>query len=457
MGVSNAESSPALTRDVRALDREIFKLAIPALGALLVEPALIMVDTALVGHLSTPELGGLALGSTVLSTAVGLFIFLAYATTALTARRAGAGNIGDGLRAGIDGMWLAGALGTLTAIVVGVGAPWIVRALGANDEVFPYACDYLRFSAPGLPFMLIVLAATGTFRGLLDTRTPLLVSISGAVINAPLSAILIYPVGLGVAGSGLGTALAQLCMATVLCVLTIRKARHYRISIRPAGVGIWQSAVAGSALFVRTVCLRAVFLVATAVAAAMGSAELASHQVVTAAQNFPVFALDSLAIAAQALVGTALGAGQSTQARRILDRCLRWGYLISGVLGVAVAALAWWIVPLISSAHDVRAPASGALAITMVTLPIAALCYVLDGVLMGAGDGPYLAKASAVVTAVYLPAAGALYLSGLNGLIGVVVLWSLFAVWFMGARAASLVWRIRGDKWMEDSLGKQGT
>ena len=145
-------------------------MALPALGALIAEPLFVLADSAMVGHLGAVSLAGLSLASTILTTTVGLFVFLAYATTATTARLFGAGRRRRGLRAGVDGMWLALLLGLGTGALLGLTAPWLTRLMGAHGPVAQAAVAYLRASSPGLPGMFVVLAATGVLRGLLDTH-----------------------------------------------------------------------------------------------------------------------------------------------------------------------------------------------------------------------------------------------------------------------------------------------
>jgi putative MATE family efflux protein len=200
-------------RWARDQDREILRLAVPAFGALVAEPLFLLADSAIIGHLGTGPLAGLGIAGGVLSTAVGVFVFLAYATTAAVARRYGSGDLRAALAQGIDGMWLAGVLGVITAVVGFVAAPAIVGAFGASSDVLPYAVTYLRWSLPGLPAMLIVLAATGVLRGLQDTRTPLVVAVLGALGNVALNVALVYGAGMGIAGASLGTVIAQVTMA----------------------------------------------------------------------------------------------------------------------------------------------------------------------------------------------------------------------------------------------------
>ena len=209
----------------RRHDREIIALALPAFGALVAEPLFVMVDSAIVGHLGTPQLAGLGVAAALLTTAVSIFVFLAYATTAAVARRVGAGDLPAAIRQGMDGIWLALLLGVAVIAVVLPTAPSLVGLFGASDTAAPYAITYLRISALGIPAMLIVLAATGVLRGLQDTRTPLYVALGGFTANAGLNAALVYGAGLGIAGSAWGTVIAQNGMAAVYLFVVVRGAR----------------------------------------------------------------------------------------------------------------------------------------------------------------------------------------------------------------------------------------
>ncbi|MDO5286815.1 MAG: MATE family efflux transporter [Actinomycetia bacterium] len=430
------------------LDREIWALAVPALGALVAEPVLVLVDSAMVGHLGTNQLAGLSLASTVLMTVVGVFVFLAYATTSLTARRIGAGDREGAVRAGVDGAWLAVLIGVLTAAVVVGLTPWLVRWLGAGEAVAPYAEDYLYASAPGIPGMLLVLAGSGALRGQLDTRTPLRVAVTGALANIGLNAVLIYGLRLGVAGSGLGTAIAQTGMGLALGRHVLRSARQAAVSVRPRGAGIWRATLDGLPLLLRTLTLRGAILATVTVAALLGPVTLAAHQVVTSMWSLAAFVLDALAIAAQALVGQATGAGDQARIRLVVGRTERWGLLGGVGLGVVFAGLGPLLPYAFSADPAVRHAAWVGLTVAGAVLPLAGFVYVLDGVLIGAGDGPYLALAGLVVLTAYVPALWLVAVTAAPGAAGLGWLWAAYGVVLMGARGLSLGLRARGSRWL---------
>ncbi|MDH6550133.1 putative MATE family efflux protein [Streptomyces sp. SAI-041] len=441
MHMTQASAAPKATR--RQHDREIVALAVPAFGALVAEPLFVMVDSAIVGHLGTAQLAGLGIASALLMTAVSVFVFLAYATTAAVARRVGAGDLQAAIRQGMDGIWLALLLGAAVIAVVLPTAPSIVELFGASDTAAPYATTYLRISALGIPAMLVVLASTGVLRGLQDTRTPLYVAIAGFVANAVLNAGLVYGADLGIAGSAWGTVIAQCGMAAAYLVVVVRGARRYGASLRPDAAGIRASAQAGVPLLVRTLSLRAILMIATAVAARLGDADIAAHQIILSLWSLLAFALDAIAIAGQAIIGRYLGAGDTEGARQACRRMVEWGIAVGVVLGVLVVLSRPLFLPLFTSDSTVKDTALPALVIVALSQPICGVVFVLDGVLMGAGDGPYLAWAMLITLATFAPVA--LLVPALNG--GLTALWAAMTL-MMLIRMLTLWLRTRSGRWL---------
>ncbi|MDX2699752.1 MATE family efflux transporter [Streptomyces ipomoeae] len=424
-------------------DREIVALAVPAFGALVAEPLFLMVDTAIVGHLGTAQLAGLGVASALLVTAVSVFVFLAYATTAAVARRVGAGDLRAAIRQGMDGIWLALILGALVVAVVVPTAPTLVALFGSSDTAAPYATTYLRISALGIPAMLVVLAATGVLRGLQDTRTPLYVAVAGFVTNAALNAGLVYGADLGIAGSAWGTVIAQCGMAAAYLWVVIRGALRHGASLRPDTAGIRASAQAGAPLLVRTLSLRAILMIATAVAARLGDEDIAAHQIILSLWSLLAFALDAIAIAGQAIIGRYLGAGDAQGAREACHRMVQWGIASGVVLGLLVIATRPLFIPLFTDDPVVQKAALPALLVVALAQPISGIVFVLDGVLMGAGDGPYLAWAMLVTLAVFVPTA--LLVPTLGG--GLTALWSAMTL-MMATRMLTLWLRSRSGRWI---------
>ncbi|WP_416977942.1 MATE family efflux transporter [Streptomyces sp. T028] len=439
--MTQAPAIPRATR--RQHDREIVSLAVPAFGALVAEPLFVLADSAIVGHLGTAQLAGLGIASALLTTAVSIFVFLAYATTAAVARRVGAGDLTAAIRQGVDGIWLALLLGAAVVAAVLPTAPALVELFGASDTAAPYATTYLRISVAGIPAMLVVLAATGVLRGLQDTKTPLYVAVAGFVANAALNAGLVYGAGLGIAGSAWGTVIAQCGMAAVYLAVVIRGARRHGASLRPDAVGIRTSAQAGVPLLVRTLSLRAILMIATAVAARLGDADIAAHQIALSLWSLLAFALDAIAIAGQAIIGRYLGAGDARGARDACRRMVQWGIVVGLVLGLMVIVARPLFLPLFTSDSGVTDAALPALLVVALSQPICGIVFVLDGVLMGAGDGPYLAWAMVVTLAVFTPVA--LLVPVLGG--GLTALWGAMTL-MMTMRMLTLWLRARSGRWI---------
>ena len=430
------------------LNRDILRLAVPALGALVAEPMFLIVDAALVGHLGVVPLAGLGIAGAVLQTIVGLMVFLAYATTPAVARRFGAGEFSSAVRAGIDGLWLALGLGAVLALAGSLATPGIVSLFGASAEVTEQAEIYLGISMWGLPAMLIVFAATGLLRGMQDTVTPLWIAGLGFAANALLNWLFIYGLGWGIAGSAAGTVVAQWGMVAAYAVMIGRLARRHAASMLPQREGVRGSARSGGWLFLRTVSLRAALLATVAVATMLGTDELAGWQIAFTLFSTAAFALDALAIAAQALIGKGLGAGDEAGVRRVLRRTVAWGAWFGVIVGVLVAATSGVMGLVFTGDASVAALVQPALLVLAIAQPVCGVVFVLDGVLMGAGDARYLALAGALNLVPFVPVLVLIAVLHPTGAAGLAWLAAAFFGVYMLARLLTLGWRVRRPEWV---------
>lgn len=430
-------------RGWRDADRQIVAVAVPAFFALVAEPLMLLVDTAIVGHLGTSELAGLAAASAVLATVVGLCVFLAYGSTAAVARRHGSGDERAALELAVSGLWLALALGVVLGAATALASPALSPVFASSDAAAGHANTYLVIVSAAVPAMLLVLAATGALRGVLDLRTPLIVVVVANIANAILSLSLVHGAGWGVAGAAVGTTVAQWGAAAWLTAVVVRHARRAGASVRPRVGEIVDSAVQAVPLLVRTLTLRVSLLLATAVAATLGDASLAAYQVAATVVSLLAFALDAIAIAGQTLTGRALGSGDAALTRALTRRMITWG-VGTGCLAAALLAITSPVIGRLFTSDtavlDVLVPA---LLVVAVVQPMAGVVFVLDGVLIGAGDGRYLAVAGLIVLAAYTPLVLAVGAAGA----GFTWLWVAWAG-FMLARLATLWHRQRGDAWL---------
>jgi putative MATE family efflux protein len=424
-------------------DAEILRLAVPAFGALVAEPLFLLADAAIVGRIGTTALGGLGVASQALTTLVSISIFLAYGTTAAVARQLGAGHRAAAIRQGIDGLWLAGAIGVVVLAAGWPLAPAIIHLFGASAGVTAGAVTYLRISLLGAPAMLGVLAGTGVLRGLQDTRTPLAVAVGANLMNIVLNAVLVLGLGWGLAGSAWGTVAAQNAAAAAYLAIVARGARRAGVAFGPDRAGVRAAAVAGAALVVRTLSLQAVLVVTTAMAARMGDNAIAAHQIALRIWTLLAFALDAIAIAGQAITGRYLGSGDVAGARAVTRRMTGWGAVYGLVFGAVLLAVRPFLPGVFAVTPGVAGLLLAVLLVAAVQQPVAGVVFVLDGVLIGAGDQNYLALAGLAATAVF--AAAALCVHATGG--GLVALWLAFSLW-MGARFVTLTLRARGTAWL---------
>jgi putative MATE family efflux protein len=301
----------------------------------------------------------------------------------------------------------------------------------------------LRISLLGAPSMLAVLAGTGVLRGLQDTRTPLLVAVAANAANIALNAMLVLGLHWGIAGSAWGTVTAQTGSGIAYVFVVARGARREGVRGWPDVDGLRQAARAGGALVLRTLALQAVLVLMTAIAARQSDAAIAASQVGMRIWNVFVLALDAIAIAAQAIIGRYLGAGDADAARAATNRAIGWGFGYGTLFSVVLLALRPVLPALFGLSPQVRTLLLAVLLVVIAQQPIAGVVFVLDGVLIGAGDQDYLAVAGLVALAVFGVAAALVVTTGA----GLVALWLAYAAWML-ARFVTLMLRARGSRWL---------
>jgi putative MATE family efflux protein len=378
-------------------DREILRLALPALGALAAEPLYLLVDTAIVGHLGTPQLAALALAATVLSNLVALCIFLTYGTTARVTRLHGAGEDEAAAALGPQALWLALAAGVVVAGAVAALASPLVHALGGRGDVAEMATRYLRIASLGVPMALVALAGQGWLRGMSDLRTPLVIVVLANVANVVLEVLFVYGFDWGLDGSAWGTVLAQLGMGCAFAVVLLRA------FALPDFARIRSLVSIGAQLVVRTAALLGCFVLATAVCAHIGPATVAAHQIAFQLYGFLALLLDAIAIAGQVIVGRALGAGSADEAIAAARRMIEWSLVAGVVIGLVFLALADVVPRAFTSDPKVIDQAHDLWPLFCVMWPVAAIAFALDGILIGAGDTAYMALAMAISFVVSAP------------------------------------------------------
>jgi putative MATE family efflux protein len=419
----------------------VLSLAVPALVVLAAEPLYLLVDTAVVGQLGTVALGGLAIGGGLLAWSAALLNFLAYGTTARAARRAGAGDRAGAVAEGVQATWLALGLGLAVLLFFQILAGPLTRLLaGGPGEVATAGEGWLRIAGLGAPLLLVSLAGNGWLRGVQELRRPMRYVLAGSLVSLVLCPLLVHPVGLGLVGS----AIANVAGQAVTAGLFLRALAREGVSWRPRPAAVRTQLVIGRDLLLRAAVLQLSFLVAAGVAARAGTAELGAHQIALQLFFFLALVLDAYAIAAQTLVGHALGANRPGDARATARRVSLWGLGTGLLVAAALLLLRPVLLPLFTSDPAVVAEAEVVWWFLAAMQPLAGVVFALDGVLMGAGDVGYL-RTVTIGSAVL----GFLPLSLLAGPLG----WGLAGIWtglclFIGLRLVAVLVRVAGDRWL---------
>jgi putative MATE family efflux protein len=421
-------------------DREIFRLALPALGALAAEPLYLLADTAMVGHLGTEELAALAIAATLLAGTFTLFNFLTYGTTAQVARLSGAGEDERAGRLAAQSLWLSSSIGVvLVALLVTLAEP-LVDLMGGDGHTGELAVMYLRIGSLGLPFALIALAGQGFLRGVSDLRTPLIIVVVANAANVALNVVFIYGFGWGLAGSAWATVVAQAGMGAAFVTALLRSPASSRL---PSLTAMRPLVRIGWEIFVRTAALYGSFLVASAVLARVGDDSLAAHQIAFQLFVFLALVLDAIAIAGQVIVGRSLGAGDADEAYRAARRMIELAVAAGAVFAAIMLALYDVLPRAFTSDPAVIGEAQEIWPLFALMQPANGAVFALDGILIGAGDTRFLMWGMLFASVgVFVPVA----------LVSLELDWGIVGVWcgllgLIAARLFTCAWRFRGRRW----------
>jgi len=424
-----------------AHDAEILRLALPALGSLAAEPLYVLVDTAIVGHLGRHQLAALGIAATVLGGLFAIFNFLQYGTTAQVARAGGAGQTSVAARLGAQSVWLSLAFGLVVAAGVAALAEPIVTVMGGRGDTASYAVTYLRIAAIGLPAAFIALGGQGYLRGVADLRTPLVIVFAGNVVNVVLEVLFVYGFDWGIRGSAWGTAVAQLGMGAAFVVAIARRLQpgdarpRPQLAVRLLSLGRW--------IFLRTTALMAAFVLAGAVAARVGDPALGAHQIAFQIWLFLALVLDAIAIAGQIIVARELGAGSTEAAYAASERMIWLSVLVGTVFAAALAAGVDVVPHAFTGDGEVLDEVGALWPLFALTLPFAGAVFALDGILIGASDGPYLAASMGLAFVACAAALGATLVAGW-GIRGV---WSAILV-LVVVRLTAMLLRFVRRRWL---------
>ncbi|MGK2904306.1 MAG: MATE family efflux transporter [Mycobacterium sp.] len=429
--------------------RRIAGLALPALGVLAAEPIYLLFDLAVVGRLGALSLAGLAIGGLVLAVVSSQLTFLSYGTTARSARFFGSGDRGPAVAEGVQATWLALGLGLIVVVAVQALAGPVLEVISGGGDIAQAALPWLRIAILGAPAIMISMAGNGWLRGVQDTVRPLRYVIVGFGISALLCPLLVYGwLGmprLGLSGSAVANVIGQWIAALLFCRALLAE----RIGLRVQLAVLRAQMVMGRDLALRTLAFQACFVSAGAVAARFGAAAVAAHQVVLQLWNFLALVLDSLAIAAQSLVGAALGAGQLGAAKSVAWRVTIFSTAAAALFAVVFAAGSAVLPSLFTADAAVLDEIAAPWWFLVGQLTVAGIVFALDGVLLGAGDARFMRNATLLSALIgFLPL---IWLSLAFGW-GLVGIWSGLSL-FMVVRLAFVGWRAISGRWLVAGTG----
>jgi putative MATE family efflux protein len=422
-------------------DGEILRLAVPALGSLAAEPLYLLVDTGIVGHLGRPQLAALGIAATLLSALFAVFNFLQYGTTAQVARAGGAGEAPAARRLGAQSVWLSLAFGVAVAALVAALASPLVRLMGGEDGAGSYAVTYLHIAAVGLPAAFVALGGQGYLRGVSDLRTPLVIVVAGNAANVVLEVLFVYGFGWGIRGSAWGTSIAQLGMGVAFIVVILRGLEPGEARLIPAlarrvlSLGKW--------IFLRTTALMSSFTLAGAVATRFGDSAIGAHQIAFELFIFLALVLDAIAIAGQIIVGRELGAGRADEAYAAGERMIWLSAAVGGAFALVLLALTNVLPQVFTDDHEVLDQAALLWPFFALMQPLAGAVFALDGILIGASDGPFLAGSMLLA----FGACGTLLLVSLAADWGIRGVWTALVTLIL-VRLGAMTTRFRRGRWL---------
>ncbi|MCZ4274426.1 MATE family efflux transporter [Rhodococcoides yunnanense] len=435
--------SPDSSALAEASPRRILGLAIPALGVLAAEPLYLLLDAAVVGRLGALPLAGLAVGGLVLAQVSTQLTFLSYGTTARAARLHGAGRDDDAVGEGVSATWLAFGLGALIIAVMQLLCVPILALIGGGGDITAEAVRWFRVAVLGVPFILVSMAGNGWMRGLQDTVRPLRYVVFGLGLSAVLCPLLVHGLlgfpYLGLVGSAVANVIGQTVAGALFVVALVRSG----VPLRPSWPVMRAQLSLGRDLVLRSLAFQACFLSAAAVASRFGAASVAANQVVLHLWNLVSLTLDSLAIAAQTLVGAALGRADVPGATRLGWRLTVWSTVFALVLALLLAAGGPILPGLFTTDSSVVEQMQSIWWIFVAIIPLAGVVFALDGVLLGAGDAPFLRTATLACALVgFLPSIW----------LALAFDWGLRGIWFglgifVALRMAAVIGRFVSGRW----------
>ncbi|MEF3022311.1 MATE family efflux transporter DinF [Vibrio mimicus] len=386
----------------QSVHRQVLALALPMVLSNITVPLLGLVDAAVIGHLEHAwYLGGVALGSTMISVTFWLLGFLRMSTTGLTAQAHGAQNPQQLGRVLLQGSVIALGLAALFLLFHRPVAGLIFHFSDASSEVKTYAEAYFYIRAWSAPAALLNFVLLGWLLGTQNARAPMWMVIITNLTNIALDLLLVLGLGLKVEGAAIASVIADYAglLFGLLCVV-----RYWRQHQLPAPFSFISSltkelsrlVALNRDIFLRSLCLQAVFSFMTFQGAALGDETVAANAVLMSFLMMISYGMDGFAYAMEAMVGKAIGAKDDRQLRTSMIGSTFWATMICLLLSLIFLGLGSDLIRMITNIPSVQATAEIYLP-WLVAMPLVAVwCFLLDGIFIGATKGKEMRNSMAI-------------------------------------------------------------
>lgn len=386
------------------MNREIYRIAVPAIVANVTIPLLGLLDTAIAGHLGAESfIGAVAVGAMMFNLIYFSFGFLRMSTSGLTAQQCGRGDDSGSVRVLKESLAVSLALGVVV-IVLQCPLQWLLLAVIApSREVAALSQQYFHLCVWGAPPILMMMAVKGWMLGMQDSRGPMKISIAVNVINTVVSLVCVYVFDMGFMGIAVGTLVSEYA---ALCYSVLLLWRSFPSQVRMLLGGSVRVRVSrryftvSGDIFVRSLLLTLVHLAVVSIGARSGDLMLAVNSLMQQLNTFFAYFLDGIAFAGEALVGKYYGAGDMKN----MHRCVRRLFLWATVLALSFAAIYAFPRGLFSLLTDQTSVVSAAMDYRWwcAALPLAGMAaFVWDGVFIGLTRSRGMLIAVAVAVALF--------------------------------------------------------
>ena len=378
--------------------KHINKLAIPALISGVSEPLLSLTDAAIIGNMdfnATESLAAVGIVSTFLSMLIWVLGQTRSAISSIVSQYLGAGNVEAVKNLPAQAIFLITSLSLIIIVFTYPFASQIFKLYNASDSILNYSIDYYQIRVFGFPFTLFTIAVFGTFRGLQNTYYPMLIAITGALVNVVLDIVLVYGIegfipAMHIKGAAYASVVAQIIMAALSAYYILKKTDIPLWVKRPFNPEIKRFAIMIVNLFIRTIALNVALYLATSFATSYGPTYIAAYTIAINLWFLGAFLIDGYASAGNILSGKLLGAKDYKSLIILSNKLIKYGVIIGLIIGLLGAVFYYPIGNLFTNDKEVLKEFYKVFWIVLAMQPLCGLAFIFDGVFKGLGKMKYL-------------------------------------------------------------------